>query len=183
MKNNTVSVGILSDSHGHLDPRVKNTVNQCDYIVHAGDIFNAHILEQLEPKKELIAVAGNNDFPAFWKAEEADVVKALPLNDKLQLPGGLLVVEHGHRLGNTPDHEDFRSDHAEARLVVYGHTHLRVIDQKAEPWIVNPGASGAVRNYGGPSCLVLHASEDKWEIETFIFTESAEDLNLSQLTN
>jgi uncharacterized protein len=171
MNNNNVSVGILSDSHGFLDPRVAEIVNQCDYIVHAGDIFNAHVLEQLKPKKALIAVAGNNDYPAAWDAEEADVVAALPMNDKLELPGGLLVVEHGHRLGNMPEHDDFRWDHAEARLIVYGHTHRRVIDQNEEPWIVNPGASGKVRTHGGPSCLVLNASNDDWKIDTVVFKD------------
>jgi len=172
MSNNTVTVGILSDSHGYLHPGVKDTVNQCDYIVHAGDIFNAAVLEQLEPKKELIAVAGNNDFPDFWDPSEADVVNALPKNSSLELPGGLLVVEHGHRLGNMPDHTDLRWDHAEARLIVYGHTHRRVVDQKEDPWVVNPGASGNVRNHGGPSCLVLRASEDEWTIETVLFKDS-----------
>jgi putative phosphoesterase len=172
MTNNSVTVGILSDSHGHLDPRIKDTVNQCDYIVHAGDIFNAHVLEQLQPKEELIAVAGNNDYASFWDESEAEVVKALPKNNSLELPGGLLVVEHGHRLGNQPDHDDFRLDHADARLVVYGHTHRRVIDQKELPWVVNPGASGEVRTHGGPSCLVLHASEDEWKIDTVLFKES-----------
>jgi putative phosphoesterase len=171
MNNDHVTVGILSDSHGFLDPRIKNTVNGCDYIVHAGDIFNAYVLEQLKPKKELIAVAGNNDFPAFWDESEADVVKALPKNSRLELPGGLLVVEHGHRLGNQPDHDDFRLDHADARLIVYGHTHRRAIDQKEEPWVVNPGASGEVRTHGGPSCLILHAGEGEWKIDTILFKD------------
>ncbi|NOQ88474.1 MAG: YfcE family phosphodiesterase [Gammaproteobacteria bacterium] len=169
MNSNNVTVGILSDSHGFLDPRIATTVNQCDYIVHAGDIFNAHVLEQLKPIKELIAVAGNNDYPAFWSNEEAEVVTALPSDDKLELPGGLLVVEHGHRLGNHPEHEQFRSDHTTARMIVYGHTHHRVIDKSAEPWVVNPGASGRTRTHGGPSCLVLHASVDEWKIETVLF--------------
>jgi len=172
MNNNSVTVGILSDSHGYLDPRIANIVNQCDYIIHAGDIFNADVLTQLKPKKELLAVAGNNDFPAFWDEAEADVVKALPKNNQLSLPGGLLVVEHGHRLGNNPDHDDFRLDHADARLIVYGHTHRRVIDQDEKPWVVNPGASGKVRTHGGPSCLVLHASEDEWTIDTTLFEDS-----------
>jgi putative phosphoesterase len=168
-----VTVGILSDSHGYLDLRIEETVNQCDYIVHAGDIFNAQVLQQLQPKRELVAVAGNNDYPAFWKAEEAEVVSALPSTSRLELPGGLLIVEHGHRLGNQPEHEQLRCDHAEARLVVYGHTHHRVVDQSAEPWVINPGASGRVRTHGGPSCLILNASESEWTIETVLFADTA----------
>ncbi|VAW50461.1 hypothetical protein MNBD_GAMMA06-1584 [hydrothermal vent metagenome] len=166
-----ITVGILSDSHGFLDPRVAETVNQCDCIVHAGDISNAQVLAQLKPKKELIAIAGNNDFAAFWAEEEADVVKALPKTGKLALPGGLLVVEHGHRLGNIPDHDKLRWDYADARLIVYGHTHRRIVDQKETPWVVNPGASGKVRTHGGPSCLLLNASKTEWNIETFLFDE------------
>ncbi|MCK4676015.1 MAG: metallophosphoesterase family protein [Gammaproteobacteria bacterium] len=170
--NNSVTVGILSDSHGFLDPRIAKTVNQCDHIVHAGDIFNAQVLEQLKPREKLVAVAGNNDFTAFWHADEADVVNALPVSAELELPGGKIIIEHGHRLGNHPCHDQFRKDHAAARLIVYGHTHHRIIDQKAEPWVVNPGASGKVRNHGGPSCLVLHASKDEWKIDTVLFEES-----------
>lgn len=169
---NNVTVGILSDSHGYLDERIKDAVNQCDYIVHAGDIFNAHIIEQLQPRKELIAVAGNNDYPAAWNAEEVEVVSALPDSSKLELPGGLLIVEHGHRLGNRPDHDQLRWDHAEARLIVYGHTHHRIIDQKAEPWVVNPGASGKVRTHGGPSCLILNANDNDWKIDTVLYADS-----------
>lgn len=170
--NNNVTVGILSDSHGFLDPRVAETVNQCDHIVHAGDIFNAQVLEQLKPREQLIAVAGNNDFAELWHEDEAHVVNALPAYAELELPGGLLVIEHGHRLGNHPEHEQFRNDHTHARLIVYGHTHHRVIDQDKSPWIVNPGASGKVRTHGGPSCLLLYASEVDWSIETVLFTES-----------
>ncbi len=169
---NNITVGILSDSHGYLDEGIKEAVNQCDYIVHAGDIFNAHIIEQLQPKKKLVAVAGNNDYPEAWDAEEVDIVSALPDIRALELPGGLLIVEHGHRLGNKPDHDQLRWDHAEARLIVYGHTHRRVIDQKTEPWVVNPGASGKVRTHGGPSCLILNASETDWTIETILFAET-----------
>lgn len=171
--NNNVTVGILSDSHGYLDPRIEKKVNQCDYIVHAGDIFNAQIIEQLQPKQTLLAVAGNNDYPAAWKAEEADIVSALPDTGRLELPGGVIIVEHGHRLGNKPDHQQLRVDHAEARLIVYGHTHHRIIDQSAKPWVVNPGASGRVRTHGGPSCLILNARESHWSFEIVIFEETA----------
>ncbi|MCW8851991.1 MAG: metallophosphatase family protein [Gammaproteobacteria bacterium] len=172
INNSTVTVGILSDSHGFLDPRIAEAVNQCDHIVHAGDIFNAHVLSQLKPRKKLVAVAGNNDFSDFWREEEAEVVNDLPSTDQLELPGGKLVVEHGHRFGNHPGHEKLRASHTSARIIVYGHTHHRVIDQEAEPWVVNPGASGKVRTHGGPSCLVLHASEDIWKIETVLFEDT-----------
>lgn len=169
--NKPVTVGILSDSHGLLDSRIRDIVNQCDHIIHAGDICAASVLRQLNPKQKLHAVAGNNDFPAAWHADEEEIVSALPQIIKLELPGGLVVIEHGHRLGNHPDHNQFRWDHAEAKLVIYGHTHKRIVDQSAEPWVVNPGASGEMRTKGGPSCLILTVTDDQWDLETILFAD------------
>ena len=167
-----VKVGILSDTHGYLDHRIAEVIRDCDYAIHAGDIMGAHILDRLQPRRRVIAVAGNNDHPAIWRREEADIVSALPKQTDLQLPGGTVRIEHGHRLGGFPDHDRLRWDHAEVRLVVYGHTHKRIIDREAEPWIVNPGAAGRERTKGGPSCLVLHASETEWTIETVLFADT-----------
>lgn len=169
-----VTVGILSDTHGYLDERIAEVIRDCDYAIHAGDIMGAHILEQLHPRKIVIAVAGNNDYPAMWSKEEAAIVSALPKSTSLVLPGGTVKIEHGDRLGGFPEHDQLRWDHADVKLVVYGHTHKRVIDQQAEPWIVNPGAAGRERTKGGPSCLILNASETEWTIETVLFTDTAE---------
>lgn len=169
----TVTVGILSDTHGVLDARVRDVVNNCDHIIHAGDICGGDILRDLSPRKMLHAVAGNNDYPGApgWLETDQATLSSLPKQIKLQLPGGDLVVEHGHRLGNYPEHASFRDDHASARLVIYGHTHKRVIDQDALPWIANPGAAGTTRTKGGPSCLVLTASADSWDIEEHVYPD------------
>ena len=169
----TVKVGILSDTHGYLDQRIAEVIRDCDYAIHAGDIMGAHILEQLRPRHDVIAVAGNNDLPGIWDRDQAEIVAALPKATELELPGGTVKIEHGHRLGGFPDHDQLRWDHAEVKLVVYGHTHKRIIDQAAEPWIVNPGAAGRERTKGGPSCLILHASEAEWTFETVLYEDLA----------
>jgi putative phosphoesterase len=168
----SVTVGILSDTHGYLDERIAAVIRECDYAIHAGDIMGAHVLDQLKPRNAVIAVAGNNDHTSIWHQAEADIVSALPETTSLELPGGTVKIEHGHRLGGFPDHDQLRWDHAEVKLVVYGHTHKRIIDQEAEPWIVNPGAAGKERTKGGPSCLVLNASATEWTIETVLFADT-----------
>jgi len=88
----------------------------------------------------------------------------------VELPGGILAVEHGHRHGfKAPDHQRLRAAHADARAVVYGHTHKQVVEQGSDPWILNPGAAGRERTNGGPACLILHAGEQAWRIETHRF--------------
>jgi putative phosphoesterase len=159
-----LKVGILSDTHNVLDERVADVIRSCDYAIHAGDIGHIDVLNSLHPKKETFAVRGNNDYGAG--------LESLPDKKQIELPGGLLIVEHGHCHGGYPDHDALRCHHADARLIVYGHTHKRVIDRDREPWVVNPGAAGKERTKGGPSCLVLHASTSEWHIETFLFKDS-----------
>lgn len=166
-----VRVALVSDTHGYICPEVLSVVGTCDMVVHAGDICGGHILKSLhEHSGNVIAVVGNNDLPALWAEEEQDTVRALPRTAELALPGGILAVEHGHEHGwASPDHEKLRAAHPGARMIVYGHTHQRVFDQRATPWVINPGAAGDTRTNGGPSCLVLHAGNDAWEIEPFRF--------------
>jgi putative phosphoesterase len=167
----TLRVGIVSDTHGWLCPQVLGIVETCDVAIHAGDIGNKEVLDQLESAAgKLIAVTGNNDLPRLWPKHQEATVGALPRSSELELPGGVLAVEHGHRHGwASPDHEKLRSAHPRARIIVYGHTHKKVLDRSEYPWVVNPGAAGDTRNYGGPSCLVLVAGADSWEIEKFKF--------------
>jgi len=164
-------VAIVSDTHGFLSPEVLQVVKTCQLAIHAGDIGNQDVLEQLKSAAgKLVAVTGNNDLPRLWPADQQAAVSALSRTAELELPGGLLAVEHGHIHGRiAPDHEKLRQAHHRAKAIVYGHTHKRVIDQSKSPWVVNPGAAGHVRNHGGPSCLVLSASLRSWDFKEFRF--------------
>ncbi len=172
----SVTVAILSDTHAELHPEIEALVRQCDIAIHAGDICDGNVLDALHPKTgQVIAVAGNNDHPKLWPEDQAEQVEALPHIAALELPGGLVKVEHGHRHDMmSPDHEDLRMAHPEARLVVYGHTHKKVIDDYKMPWVVNPGAAGATRTRGGASCLILTASQALWRIDSYRFPEPAQ---------
>ena len=168
---NTTRVAILSDTHSHLSPDIMAVVETCDVAVHAGDIGCREVLDSLQSGAgNVVAVRGNNDRSFLWPSHDADVVNALPEIAELQLPGGKLVVEHGHAHGSySPDHDSLRMAHPGAKMIVYGHTHKRVVDQSKTPWVVNPGAAGRTRNHEGPSCLVLHAGHHSWEIDAFRF--------------
>lgn len=168
-----ITVAIVSDTHAYLHPEIENLVKQCDIAIHAGDICNASILDALQPKTgQVIAVAGNNDYAAAWPSQQSARVNALPQIASLKLPGGLIKIEHGHIHDmSSPDHDDLRKAHPDARMVVYGHTHRKVIDDFKTPWVVNPGAAGATRTRGGASCLVLIVSEALWKIESYRFED------------
>lgn len=115
---------------------------------------------------------GNNDSPALWHNDEIDIVSDLGNIAELELPGGKLVVEHGHRHGmHMPDHNKLRKAHPEARLIVYGHSHKITQDLTQKPWVVNPGAAGKTRTHGGPSCIVLTATPQQWKLEEYRFED------------
>jgi len=121
-------------------------------------------------KWPLIAVRGNNDTAKHWGANANNMLAALPEEAALDLPGGALVVVHGHRAGAVAGrHARLRHVYPQARVVAYGHSHRLVCDQSQYPWILNPGAAGRARTYGGPSCLVLHAGSGQWRVEAIRF--------------
>lgn len=157
---------LLSDTHGFLDARIAMLAKICDYVVHAGDIGSVKVLTQLQPQRKTIAVRGNNDTPGQWPSAEQIYLDDLPFSARLALPGGMLAVVHGHQVGPAPRyHERLRAEHADCRAVVYGHSHRLALDTEQEPWILNPGAAGRTRTYGGPSCLLLVARVSGWSVE------------------
>nr|WP_207191030.1 metallophosphoesterase family protein [Halochromatium salexigens] len=161
---------MVADTHGYLDPRIAALVTHCDSALHAGDIGNAHVLAQLQPRGgRVYAVLGNNDVARKWPEDQRELLLSIPWEAHVALPGGELVLVHGHRLPAARRHERLRARYPHARAICYGHSHVLADDREARPWVLNPGAAGRVRTAGGPSCLVLTASADGWQLEQHRF--------------
>jgi uncharacterized protein len=56
-----MKIGLLSDTHSFLDPKVFTHFNACDEIWHAGDIGTMALADELEKFKPIKAVFGNID--------------------------------------------------------------------------------------------------------------------------
>lgn len=161
-------VVIVSDTHGELDERIAREAVASDLVVHAGDVGSREVLDALQPRAgRLIAVRGNNDVREKWHAGDWNLLDSLPWETRVTLPGGDLVVVHGHHYGNPGRcHARMRRDFSDARLVVYGHSHRECADRLGSPWILNPGAAGRVRTFGGPSFSLLMVRGSRWQVET-----------------
>ena len=165
-----VRVAILADTHGFLDSRIAARVSDCDIALHAGDIGGADILFALHPREEVIAIRGNNDDAAHWSATERDTLERLPREASVELPGGRVRLIHGDDGGSIDQrHRRYRRRYADCRAVVYGHSHRQLADQSAWPWLLNPGAAGRTRTYGGPGCLILTCNGADWSLQTLRF--------------
>ena len=164
-------IALVSDTHGHLDPRIVKVVERCRIAVHAGDIGSGSVLDTLaRAGRRVTAVRGNNDVPAKWAPDEHGRLEQLPWEDALSLPGGRLAVTHGHQMESVERRNRWlRERYPDARVVVYGHTHRRCIDRSARPWLVNPGAAGRNRTFGGPSLVVIDVDGPRWRLRTVRF--------------
>jgi putative phosphoesterase len=161
---------LVADTHGQLDERIAAIARECGVVVHAGDVGNVAVLETLGAGgANVIAVRGNNDVPAKWAHGDRSALDKLDDVARIDLPGGVLVATHGDAYPASKRHACLRAKFSEARAVVYGHSHRLVVDETASPLILNPGAAGRARTYGGPSCLLLRASMRGWRIEPLRF--------------
>ncbi len=160
---------LLSDTHGALDARIADLAQGCELAVHAGDVGASAVLDALAAAAgRVLAVRGNNDVPGKWRGALADLA-ALPEVLDIPLPGGRLVVTHGHRQSAGQRHARLRATYADARVVLYGHSHRSGLDLGGPVWVVNPGAAGRARTFGGASCMILEAAETDWRIAVHRF--------------
>ena len=124
-------VGLISDTHGLLRPEAKAFLRGSDYIIHAGDIGNAGILEELSAIAPVTAVRGNNDRgPWAQGLRETEVLRV-----------GEVFVCVVHDLAEL----DIDPIAAEVRVVVSGHSHQPAVEERDGVLYVNPGSAGPRR--------------------------------------
>lgn len=108
------SLGLISDTHGLLRPEALRALEASDLIIHAGDVGDRKILEELRRLAPVVAVRGNidadrccSDLPETAVAEAgSDLIyvvhdiKALDLNPRA---AGFATVVSGH--SHKPSHQ------------------------------------------------------------------------------
>ena len=162
-------VVLLSDTHGFVEPYIQKLARSADRVVHAGDVGGLDVIQSLVPDQgDLIVVRGNNDRPETWPDAAQVGFSVLAESAEVDLPGGVLAVEHGHRIWDTRHyHKRLRAKYPDARAIAYGHTHIRCADLDNAPWVLNPGAAGRERTKGGASCIVLEVSNRVWQVNEY----------------
>jgi len=147
-------VGLISDTHGLLRPRVHEALAGVESILHAGDVGGQAILDELATIAPVRAVLGNTDPPGASGLEPEIIV---------ELAGRSVHVSHGHELGR-PSPEGLLARYAQD-VIVYGHTHQPLIHREGERLVVNPGAAGPRRFNLRPSVARLTISAGTVDVE------------------
>jgi putative phosphoesterase len=132
-------IGVLSDTHNLLRPRVLERLAGCDRLLHAGDVGGPEILARLRELAPIEAVRGNTDSGAFAAA----------------LPESLRGEIAGLPFGMVHRREDVPADWpARLRLILYGHSHRPELSWRGDCLLLNPGACGA-RRFSLPLTLAI----------------------------
>lgn len=140
---------IVSDSHGrneHLTKTIQK-VGPIDLLIHLGDYgASEEYIKSIAPC-DVEMVSGNNDlFNRFPK-------------EKVMMIGKYTVMlTHGHRHGvyynSNPIKEAARLRQAD--IVMFGHTHVPMIDMNDDIWAINPGSISLPRQRGHiPSFIIM----------------------------
>ena len=155
----THRIGIISDTHGKLDPDVHRIFADVDTIIHTGDIGKDEILTELKCIAPVSAVFGNTDRG--------------PLRDRLKAV--LLLSFDPYKISVTHIPEHLRRiviDPDQYNIQCAGHTHEPLIKQERNRLYINPGSASQPRGGYEPSVAVLTIDgiEPKAEI-VFLGTE------------
>ena len=126
----TLTVGVVSDTHGLVRPEAIEALRGSDVILHAGDVGGSHVLQELGGLAPVIAVRGNVD--GGW-------ARLLPERRRLELGGVPVMVLHDRALlGLDPAAEGLR-------VVVFGHSHQPLAERRDGVLWFNPGSAGPRR--------------------------------------
>ena len=139
-----MKLGLISDTHGYLDPRVEKIFAGVDHILHAGDIGPDLIIHELGAIAPVTAVLGNNDSsPAFR------------LTETVTLGGKKFLVHHIVTPRELPAALKARLARERPDAVIFGHSHQPFNEVIGGSHFLNPGYAGKPRFNQARSVAVL----------------------------
>jgi putative phosphoesterase len=143
-----VKIGVISDTHGHLDPRVEKIFAGVNHILHAGDIGYASIILELEFIAPVTAVLGNTDANISFR-----------LTETVELARQKFLVHHIVNPHELSEPLTARIRKEQPHAVVFGHTHRKFAETVNGIFYFNPGYAGKPK-FGAERSVALLQIED-----------------------
>ncbi len=152
------NVGVISDTHVPkramcIPKRVFEIFQGVDYIIHAGDLVELSVVDELEQIAPVLAVRGNSD--------GLDVVNAWPKFNSLKVFDWKICVIHDQ---NSFDGIDLMEENSKANgfdVFVYGHTHVANVTWEGKILYLNPGSpTDPTGIFNKPSVALLKITKD-----------------------
>ncbi len=127
----SMTIGVISDTHGLLRPEALEALVGSDHILHAGDVGDPAILDRLRQIAPLTAIRGTVDVDG--------ICGALPATEAVELRGRLFYLVHSLQ------DIDINPVAATVAVVVSGHSHRPEITESQGVLYLNPGSAGPRR--------------------------------------
>ena len=159
-----MKVAVISDTHTRGMSRTIPTgawpyLETSDHILHAGDVVDPAVLDELAALAPLTVVMGNCD---------ASDVRAWGAADSATVELGGISVAMIHDSGLAPGRrERMRKMFPDARVVVFGHSHMPVNEDDGDLLLFNPGSATWKRKAPFTSMGYLWIDDGKVEGEIF----------------
>ncbi len=131
-------IGLMSDTHGFIDPKIYEHFKDVDEIWHAGDVGDVSVIDQLRDFKPVRGVYGNID--------AADVRMEFPEFNRFMCEDVVVLMTHiAGKPGkySKPAFEELQTNGA-PKLFICGHSHILLVknDPRFNMLWMNPGACG-----------------------------------------
>jgi putative phosphoesterase len=139
-----MKIGIISDTHGFLDPKIPELFAGVSHILHGGDIGLPRIRAELELIAPVTAVAGNTDDLALHYAPVKTV----------ELAGHKFFLQHIVHPRDLDETLQSRLARERPDAVVFGHTHKRFCERLGGILYLNPGYAGRP-NFGADRSVAI----------------------------
>lgn len=144
-----MKVLIVSDTHGknHYLLKTLEKVRPIDLLIHLGDFEGGEEYIQSIASCPTEFVSGNNDF-----------FNGFPKDKLIRIGKYKVLLTHGHRYGVNYSTNTIRDMAVKnnADIVMFGHTHVPMIDLSGDIWVINPGSLALPRQYGRiPTFIIM----------------------------
>ncbi len=149
-----MKIGIISDTHNRLNPKIFKIFEGLPIIIHAGDVGHSHILIELNAipgVEQVYAVLGNTDDP--WE------LSGVPTEITLTLGNYAILVRH---IVDSPEEllQNLRRQKKEMpEIVIFGHTHQPYFQAIDSVYFLNPGSASLPRQSPAPSVAILDLTQ------------------------
>jgi len=178
-------IGVVSDTHGYFDPKLRELLASVEVILHAGDVDSQNILDELELIAPVHAVRGNVDSADLNLPPSLTLLfEGVQIQMQHKLPAPQSEVESrskGFLAGKT--HAGWRDDFLNnydrgTRVVIFGHSHEPCLITLGHILFFNPGSAGKKR-FSLPRCCGLLEITSKG-IQAGMMSLDGEDQNLPE---
>jgi putative phosphoesterase len=162
-----MKIGLVSDTHGWVHPKLFDLFSGCDEIWHAGDIGNIDTADSLAAFRPLRAVYGNID--------DEVVRSAFKENLRFRIDEKEIWMTH---IGGTPGHYSTKVKKEiydnPPDIFICGHSHIAKVmyDKRTGLLYINPGAAGYYGFHKYMTAIRFHINgKDIHDLELIEFGE------------